>query len=155
MEMGQQVAGQGRNRIVLGGRGKRQGYRASIDSIAPGHCIQFHNTSILATKTQDVDRIVTEAIEFELHPNNMNREVGFCLSKSWKPLICSLKKPPDHDARSTRLRRFMHAWQLSPGLTGAAQIEETAMQLTERLRNSTSGQRNMSFFSQLCCHVVS
>jgi hypothetical protein len=66
-------------------------------------CIQFHNTSILATKTQYMDRIVREAIEIELHPNNINREVGFCLSKSWKPLICSLKKPLDHDARTMRL----------------------------------------------------
>jgi hypothetical protein len=27
--------------------------------------------------------------------------MGFCLSKSWKPLICSRKKPPEHDAKST------------------------------------------------------
>jgi hypothetical protein len=50
-----------------------------------------------------MDRIVREAIEIELHPNNMNREMGFCLSSSWKPLVCSLKKHPEHDARSTRL----------------------------------------------------
>jgi hypothetical protein len=51
-------------------------------SISMGHCI------------------VREAIEIELLPNNMNREDYFCLSKSWKPLICSLKdcrKPPSHD----------------------------------------------------------
>jgi hypothetical protein len=68
-------------------------------SVDLGHRIQFHNTSILATKTQYMDRIVREAIEIELHRNYMNREVGFCLSKSWKPLICSLKKP---DVGSTR-----------------------------------------------------
>jgi hypothetical protein len=50
-----------------------------------------------------MDRIIRETIETELHPNNMNTEVGFRLSKIWKPLICSLKKPPEHDARSTRL----------------------------------------------------
>jgi hypothetical protein len=62
-----------------------------------GHCIQFHKTSILAAKTRYMDSIIREAIEIELHPKNMNREVGFCLSKSWKPLTCSLKKPPEHD----------------------------------------------------------
>jgi hypothetical protein len=80
-------------------------------SIDLEHCIQFHNTSILATKTRYTDHIVREATEIELHSNNMNREVGFCLSKSWKPLICSLKKP-EHDASSTRICRSIHAWQL-------------------------------------------
>jgi hypothetical protein len=78
-----------------------------------GHRIQFHSTSILASTTPYMDRIIRKAIEIELHPNNMNREVVFCLSKSWKPLICSLKKPLQHDARSTRLRRWMHTQQLS------------------------------------------
>jgi hypothetical protein len=76
-------------------------------SIDLGYRIQFHNTSILATKTPQTDHTVREATEIELHVENMNREVGFCLSKSWKPLICSLKKPREHEARSTRLRRSM------------------------------------------------
>jgi hypothetical protein len=82
-------------------------------SVDLGHLIQFHSTSILATKTQNMDHIVREATEIELHPNNMSREMGFCVSKSWKPLICSLKKP---DARSTR---SMHARQSSPKVIGS------------------------------------
>jgi hypothetical protein len=64
-----------------------------------------------------MDHIVRKAIEIELHPNNRNREIGFFLSKSWKPLICFLKKPPEHDARSTGLRRSEHSQQ--PEATGS------------------------------------
>jgi hypothetical protein len=85
-------------------------------SVDLGHHIQFHNISVLATKTQCMDRIVREAIKIELHPNNMNRDVGLCLSKSWKLLICSLKKP---DAGCTRPRRSMHAQQSSPKAIGS------------------------------------
>jgi hypothetical protein len=60
-------------------------------SIDQGHHIQFHGSSILATKTKYMDCIVREAIEIELRPYSINRERGFCLSKSWKPLIGSLK----------------------------------------------------------------
>jgi hypothetical protein len=49
-------------------------------------------------KTRYMDRIVRQAIEIELHSNNINREGGFCLSKSWKPLIGSLKLS-GHDPR--------------------------------------------------------
>jgi hypothetical protein len=59
--------------------------------IDKGYRIQFHNSSILATKTRYVDRIYREDTEIELHPYNINREGGFCLSKSWKPIIGSLK----------------------------------------------------------------
>jgi hypothetical protein len=77
-------------------------------SVDLGHHIQFHNTSILASKTQYMDRIIREAIEIELHPDNINREMRFCLSRSWKPLICPFKKP---DTRPIRLRRSMHGPQ--------------------------------------------
>jgi hypothetical protein len=46
-----------------------------------------------------MDRIVREAIEIELHSYNNNREGGFGLSKSWKPLIGSLKLS-GHDPRT-------------------------------------------------------
>jgi hypothetical protein len=35
--------------------------------------------------------IVREVVETELHPNNMTKEDGFCVGKSWKPLIYSLE----------------------------------------------------------------
>jgi hypothetical protein len=72
-------------------------------SINLGHHVQLQNTTILSTKPRYMDRIIREAIEVELHPNNMNREDGFCLSKSWKPLIYSLrdrKKPRQMDGGS-------------------------------------------------------
>jgi hypothetical protein len=50
-------------------------------------------------KTRYIDRTVRKAIEIELHPYNINREGGFCLSKSWKPLIDPLKLPR-HDPRT-------------------------------------------------------
>jgi hypothetical protein len=67
------------------------GFPTAEHSIDHRHNIQFHNSSILATKTRYMDCIVREATEIEFHPYNINREGGFCLSKSWKPLIGSLK----------------------------------------------------------------
>jgi hypothetical protein len=68
-------------------------------SIDQGHRIKIHNSSILASKTRYMDRIVREAIEIELHSYNINREGGFCPSKSWKPLFGSLKFS-GHDPRT-------------------------------------------------------
>jgi hypothetical protein len=46
-----------------------------------------------------MDRIVREANEIELHPYSINREGGFCLSKSRTPLFGSLKLS-GHDPRT-------------------------------------------------------
>jgi hypothetical protein len=47
----------------------------------------MQNTSILARKSRHMDWIIRE--EIQLHPY-MNRENGFSLSRSWKPLISTL-----------------------------------------------------------------
>jgi hypothetical protein len=83
-------------------------------SINFGHRIHIHHTAILSTKHRCMAHIIREATENELHPNNMNREDSFCLSKSWKPLICSLKdhrEPSSHDSISgfsVRQSRSVH-----------------------------------------------
>jgi hypothetical protein len=39
-----------------------------------------------------MDRLVKEAIEIRLHPDNFNGENGFILSHAWYPLINQLHK---------------------------------------------------------------
>jgi hypothetical protein len=60
-------------------------------SIHWDHHIQLQNTSILAKKSRYMGQIIREATEIECHPNNINREDGFSLSKSWNPIIHTLK----------------------------------------------------------------
>jgi hypothetical protein len=68
-------------------------------SINLEHHIQLQNINILSNKS--LNHIMRHAIEIKFHPYNMNREDGFCLSKSWKLLSYSLKehrKCPSQDS---------------------------------------------------------
>jgi hypothetical protein len=62
-------------------------------SLTTYHRIDFDGTSKLRTATRYMDRLVREAIEIQLHPDNFNRDDGFNLSHTWRPIIKMLQLP--------------------------------------------------------------
>jgi hypothetical protein len=61
-------------------------------SLTTYHRIDFDGTSKLRTATRYMDRLVREA-EIRLHPDNFNRDDGFNLSYTWRPIIKMLQLP--------------------------------------------------------------
>jgi predicted GIY-YIG superfamily endonuclease len=56
------------------------------------HLICFDQTKILASTPYYTSHIIREALEIEKHPDNFNREDGYKLSHSWKPIIHRLEQ---------------------------------------------------------------
>jgi hypothetical protein len=54
--------------------------------------ILLQDVEVLSTKSGYLDRLIMEAIEVNLHPNNINREDGLILCGAWKPIIRLLKE---------------------------------------------------------------
>jgi hypothetical protein len=66
-------------------------YAVAEYTITLDQCTQLQDTTIKSIKSRYKDRIIREDTEIKLHPNNINREDGLRLSRSWTPLNHSLK----------------------------------------------------------------
>lgn len=60
--------------------------------LSHSHLIKFQDTRILSTVAGYMDRLIREAVELELFPNNMKREDGLTLRGSWKPTFRLLRE---------------------------------------------------------------
>ena len=56
------------------------------------HVIKFQDTRILPAVIGYMERLIREVVELELNLNNMNREDGLTLNRSWKPLLRLLRE---------------------------------------------------------------
>jgi hypothetical protein len=68
-------------------------------SINLGHQIQLQNTTVLVKEKRQMDQILRQVTEIEVKPDNMDREDGFSLSQTWKPLIHDLREQRQYQAK--------------------------------------------------------
>jgi hypothetical protein len=54
-------------------------------STESGHQIKFRDTEVLARISGVMEELVKLAMEIKLHADNINREEGFKLCKTWNP----------------------------------------------------------------------
>nr|XP_022907442.1 uncharacterized protein LOC111418960 [Onthophagus taurus] len=59
-----------------------------------GHSIEFEKTKVLARNGHYFQRLTRAAIEIHRHGNNMNRQDGWELSRTWKMLVNPTKFSP-------------------------------------------------------------
>jgi hypothetical protein len=69
-------------------------------SLEHDHIIRLQDTELLSATTVYSDRLIREAIEIEMHPNNMNKEDGLILSTARKPLLLLLKEKRDKHTKT-------------------------------------------------------
>jgi hypothetical protein len=61
-------------------------------SLQQDHKIWFQNTKTLSKTSGYMEHLIMEAIQVEIHPNNLNREDGLRLSTTWKPILKLMKR---------------------------------------------------------------
>jgi hypothetical protein len=89
-------------------------------SLPLGHRIEFEEVTVLTRSAGYTDRLVKEAIEIRLHPNNFNRDNGFILSHAWHPLINQL-----HKARQVKQHpESLEPERTEPGLSDTNREQE-------------------------------